>query len=365
MVSINGQYAGLGIDPVTGVADQGDTVASVIDYVRRMYTPARTNVPPGRVFTRALETEIRREQQAFVDQGKLKLTDFIPGIVDLDWKYASGYLKKPPAGPKVWHGPVVFTVEGHMSNMWVGPSASIGATMQAEGRAFWQPVGYDCLSLPFKNEDGVRQLYALLSGNALVNADTGQVLADFSPGTPWTITGFSQGAMVVSQFMKQHVIPESGALHYRLKDFVWGYCFGNPNRGRNAMVPWNDNPPAVDTSGIMLDELFDAVALGIGDRWGETANVGDMFADCTNDAAGQDKAAIAKIVTRNSWTGGPVALTARVLSIFKDLPAGAFNAIRATVSAIIFLAKNPNPHYGTIAEPGDLQSFRIKLPVVQ
>lgn len=354
MVAINGAYAGLGIDPVTGKADESDTVAQVIDFVRRKYTPARENVAPGRVYTRALEAEITREQADKSFQARLLPGEFfVPGVVNAAWKYASGFLKRPA---KI--KPVIFTVEGHMSNLWAGPSASVGAIMSAEGRAYWQPTGYDCLALPFNNADGVQQLLTMFIGDRLPDG------TPFPTGTKWGISGFSQGAMVVSDFMRKHVLPANGILHWRLKDFVYGFCFGNPDRERGAQVPWNDNPPDVDTSGIMLDELFVTTGTELQGRWGETANVGDMFADCTNDEAGKDKAAIAKIVTRNSWVGGEVALFARVLSIFKDLPTGAFNAIKATVSAIMFLAKNPNPHYGTIAEPGDLDAFRQRFPVV-
>jgi hypothetical protein len=38
-----------------------------------------------------------------------------------------------------------------------------------------------------------------------------------------------------------------------------------------------------------------------------------------------------------------------------NLPAEAMPAIKAAFSAIFFLASNPNPHYSTVSEPGDVE----------
>src|SRR6185312_13468373 len=108
----------------------------------------------------------------------------------------------------------------------------------------------------------------------------------------------------------------------------------------------------------MLDDEFDTTGTLLEGRWAENANVGDMFAQNTNDKAGLDKAAIAKIVTENSWIGGPAALFSRVLALLGNVPADAIPAIKAIISAVMFAASNPNPHYSTVAEPGDIEWMR-------
>jgi hypothetical protein len=48
----------------------------------------------------------------------------------------------------------------------------------------------------------------------------------------------------------------------------------------------------------------------------------------------------------------------KVLALFANLPTEALPAIKAAFSAIFFLAANPNPHYSTVSEPGDVEWMR-------
>lgn len=247
--------------------------------------------------------------------------------------------------------PIIFTVEGHASNMWFGPCASTASTLQSQGVAYWQPIGYDVNSLPFKNQTGVLELARLLGSTAM---DNGQ---PFPPGTPWGIVGFSQGAMIVSEFMQQYIL--SGNLSWRLKDFKRGLCFGNPRRETNKEVPWALSPVKPGTEGIMgQGGLFVTTGTPIEGRWAEHANHGDMFAENAEDAEGLDKTAIARIITENSWAGGQTAILARVLKLLGNVPGESIPAIMAAVSAIMFLAANPNPHYSTVADPADVEWMR-------
>jgi hypothetical protein len=247
--------------------------------------------------------------------------------------------------------PIIFTVEGHASNMWFGPCASVASTLQSQGVCYWQPVGYDVNSLPFKNQTGVDELARLLSRTAM---DNGQ---PFPPGTPWGIIGFSQGAMIVSEFMQQHIL--SGDLNWRLKDFRRGLCFGNPRRETGKECSWARNPVKPGTEGIMgAGGLFVTTGTPIEHMWAEHANKGDMFAENAEDAEGLDKTAIAKIITENSWAGGSAGILARVLKLLGNPTGESVPAIMAAVSAIMFLAANPNPHYSTVADPGDVEWMR-------
>lgn len=247
--------------------------------------------------------------------------------------------------------PIIFTVEGHASNMWFGPTASVASTLQSQGVAYWQPVGYDVNALPFNNKSGVDELVRMLSATAMDNG------TPFPPGTPWGIIGFSQGSMIVSDFMAQHVL--SGDLNWRLKDFKRGLCFGNPRRETNKEVAWAQNPTKPGTEGIMgAGGLFVTTGTPIEKLWAEHANKGDMFAENGEDKEGLNKTAIAKIITENSWFGGQAAILARVLKLLGNPTGESIPAIMAMVSAIMFLAANPNPHYSTVAEPGDVSWMR-------
>lgn len=114
----------------------------------------------------------------------------------------------------------------------------------------------------------------------------------------------------------------------------------------------------MNTGGILLSGQFKTTGTSLERIHAENANAKDMFAQNTFDDAGLNKEAIARIVTQNSWAGGPSAILTRVLAILGNVPAGAVGAIKATVEAIMFLASNPNPHYTTIAEPGDIEWMR-------
>lgn len=246
--------------------------------------------------------------------------------------------------------PVIFTVEGHLSNMWFGPCADNARQLQSEGLAYWQPVGYNSNALPFDNPSGVRELASLIGNERLPDG------TPFPPGTRWGIIGFSQGAMVVSDFLEQQIL--HGPLQWRLKDLRRSLCLGNPRRELGKCAPWADNPPPLNTSGIMVTHQFVTTGTPLEGIHAENANAKDLFAQNTNDKAGLDKEAIARIITQNSWVGGQAAILTRVLALLGNVPGEAIPAIKALISAIMFAASNPNPHYTTIAEPGDVQWMR-------
>lgn len=248
--------------------------------------------------------------------------------------------------------PIIFTVEGHMSNMWFGPCADNARLLQAQDVAYWQPVGYESNKLPFDNPSGVRALSDLFSRDVLPDG------TPFPPGTPCGIEGFSQGAMVVSDFLEQQVLPPSAPLHWRLKDIKRTLCLGNPRREFGKCVPWSPKLPPSNTGGIMTHREFVTTGTELQGRHAENCNDGDMFSVNTNDKAGWDKEAIAKIITENSWIGGQAAIFTRVMALMGNVPGEAIPAIRALINAIMFLASNPNPHYSTIAEPGDIEWMR-------
>lgn len=248
--------------------------------------------------------------------------------------------------------PVIVTMEGHMSNMWFGPCADNARRLQQEGIAYWQPCGYNSNQLPFDNPSGVQALVDLFSSEVLPDG------TPFPRGTRAGIIGFSQGAMVVSDFLEQKVLPLDAPLHWRLPDIKRTLCLGNPRRERGKCAPWADNPPPPDTSGIMVHRQFITTGTALEGIHQENANVGDLFAQNTNDRAGWDKEAIAKIVTENSWVGGPAAIFTRVLALLGNVPAEAIPALKALISAIMFAASNPNPHYTTVAEAGDIEWMR-------
>ena len=353
MAYAGGVYIGL------GEGDRSPEIVKLKALLKRKFTPARNTLDDPDLFTPALTTEVIRVQAVYTTEGPDKhpgVPHYRRGIVNVEFKYDVGLIPRPPAIK-----PIILTVEGHMSNMWIGPCAQTASTLEQQGVCHWKPVGdWDTQALPFNNGSGVEALYRQLSRTAIEGpvVDGRVIMWPFGPEVPWGGIGFSQGAMVWCEFMWKYVLPPRAPLHWRLDGFRRGLMFGNPRRAKNAICSWAINPPDPDTSGIMLNRLFDAHAEGIGDRWAENANDDDMFAEVKDDESGRNQAAIARIVTENSWTGGPTAIFSRAMAVLGNPLGGAFGVGSAIVDAVMFLAMNPNPHYGTFATAGDIEWMR-------
>ena len=352
MAVIGGAYVGL------GKGDRSPVIIQAKARMKKLYTPARNTLDNGDLFTAELETEVIREQAIFTKEGRPGAAKYIQGIINLEFKYDLGILKRPQAAK-----PIIFTIEGHMSNMFFGPCADTARELEQQGVCHWKPVYYQNGDLPFKNGLGVQALFNELNRTSIEgppinpdNPDGPKHMWPFPPGHPYGIIGFSQGAMVACEFMWKHVLPPNAALHHRLPNMRRALMFGNPRRAKDAVCSWAQSPPSEGTHGIM-DKLFDANKEGVGDRWAEHPNDNDMFAEVDDDEAGQMQTAIAKIITENSW-GGPAGIWVRVLKLFGNPVGGSYNALKASFDAIMFLAANPNPHYATFATPGDVEWMR-------
>lgn len=367
-MEVNGVWVGWGLGDWSHNPDGSDrdtTVRRAKAYMRAMFRSYAGTLEDTNKFDQHMYdvTCIMQDKLVAKPMTSVALVPgrFIRGVLDLPTQQAMGFKKLTP---QVVRRPIIATVEGHMSDMFSGPCASNAETLQNQGVCWWKPVWYDCTSMPFNNKSGVEALVALIGGLAIEgppvdpnNPDGPKIMWPFPIGTPWGIIGFSQGGMVVSLFMQNEVLNPNGRCHFRLADFRRGLGIGNPNREYGKMCPWNDNPPPADTGGIM-DQEFVTTGTAIADKWEENANSGDMFACNTKDAAGQDKTAIAKIVTQGSFFGGQASIFARVLALPGNITSESFGVIKALIEAIMFAAANPNPHYGTVAEPGDIEWMR-------
>lgn len=318
---VDGIYVGIGI------GDESDEIAKIKAFLKRKYTPARNSLDDGPVFTLELEAEIKREQDTFVREGKMQSGTFIPGVITLAWKYASGYLKKEVLLP------LYFSVEGHLSDMWVGPVAHIGEVLRAEGRALHFPTGYDRYSLPFQNQTGVLELARRLGQTVQDNG------VKFPAGTPWGMGAFSQGAMVWVEFYRQYLLPGK-PLHWRLPDLRFAIVAGNPYRQKGVVADWITDPPAPDRQGIMpADQLMTDTPWW----WLELARRGDLYTDNQSDSdIGLFKTAVALIVTQNRWVGGPAGMLARVIDLLS--PADDLIPVAMAIINAIGFAANMAPH---------------------
>lgn len=337
MTYIGGQYVGLG---------EGDSSPVIVDLkalMKRKYTPARNTLDDGPLFTSALTAEVKREQLVFLANGRLKPDKYLPGIVNLAFKYAVGLLSEEKILP------LMFTVEGHMSDMWVGPVAWCGEVLRAEGRALHFPTSYDRTSLPFKNQTGVVELARRVGQTVQDNG------VKFPAGTPWVAGAFSQGSMVWCDFYRQYLLPGK-PLNWRLKDLKAAIVCGNPDREKGVVAEWIPDPPAPDRQGIMDDANR---IVNTPEWWKEVARHGDMYTD--NESSGEvglNKTAIAKIITQGSFSGGPAGFLSRVMDLVSPLD-DIIPVAMSVYEAFAFVI-DMSPHGGYNMDPA-VQFLRERL----
>ena len=323
--AVTGPYVGIGL------GDVSDEVAKITDFVIRKWDRFDADLIPGnRTFTPQLQGAIAELQDIYRDQGKLT-EPFIPGVVNLATKYALGYLRKDVLLP------LHVSVEGHLSDMWVGPAAHIGAVLHGEGRAIHTPTYYDNRKLPFDNASGVRSLVDRFSRTE-IKLDNGAVIR-FPAGTPFTVGAFSQGAMVWVEFYRQQLAPGK-PLNWRLKDLRAVISIGSPYRQKGLVADWVDNPPAPDRQGIMpASDLMTNTPWW----WLELANDNDLYTDNESEGdVGLFKTAVALIVTKNKWSGGPAAMLARVIDLLQ--PTDDLIPIAMAIISAIGFGVNMRPH---------------------
>ena len=321
---IDGVYVGL------GEGDSSDEIAKIKVHLRRKYTPARLTLDEGPVFTPELTVEVKRCQEIFKNEGRMRPEEIIPGVINVAFKYACGYLKKEVLLP------LHFSVEGHASNMWVGPAAWVGEVLRAEGRAIHFPTDYNRHAIPFDNASGVREL-ARRIGSTVIHDPGMPEPVKFPEGTPWTASCFSQGAMIWFDFYRQYLMPGK-PLHWRLKDLRGVVSCGSPVREKGVVASWIPDPPGPDRQGIMDVRMENTPWW-----WLEIARKGDRYTD--NESTGEVglyKTAVAKIVTENKWTGGPASMLARVIDVLT--PADDLIPITMAIIQMIMFVGNMGTH---------------------
>lgn len=339
-MQINGQYVGLGL------GDSSDEVAKFKAWAKKKFTPARNTLDDGPLFTEDLRVEVAREQSIYAAQGKL--TDpYIPGVINLATKYAVGYLSREVILP------LMFTVEGHMSDMWVGPVAYCGEVLRAEGRALHFPTWYDRTTVPFKNQTGVAELARRLGQTVQDNG------VKFPPGTPWVGGAFSQGSMVWCDFYRQFLMPGK-PLNWRLPDLRAAVVCGNPDREKGVVAEWIPDPPAADREGIMGTGIPLGNMVDTPEWWKEVARHGDMYTDNESTGeVGQNKTAIARIITQGSFSGGVTGFLSRAQDILMS-PMDDIIPVAMSVWEAFSFVIDMTPHGGYDMEPA-VQFLRDRL----
>ena len=327
-----------------GLGDTDPKVADIQKFLAGKYASYAGHLVPTGTYDQATADVVAELQRRY----GLPVT----GIFNFASQTKSGFYKPAPAKRTL---PLFFSVEGHLSDLFHGPVADTATILEREGRCIHRPTGYNNGAIPFDNASGENELARRI----------GQTVQDdgvqFPAGTPFLIGGFSQGMIVVTDFIVNHLQPGQD-LAWRAKDCLGVLAYGNPCRSKGSVAPWSRGQAGPAANAGMdpitrLDRLDITTPFPIMDVYRK----GDIFADNEPDTAGEIKSAVYLAVARGDLFSDPFSVSAQIANAFKvpvDYVMGAFWAI---VSGVGFLAAQPSPHYSPFNLDGGINWVRDRL----
>jgi len=267
---------------------------------------------------------------------------------------------------------VAVCAQGTGVSMWdTTPPQPAAVAKLFNNNIFFQPLG-NWPAAPFPMGPSVRQ-----GVDECVRLTNNVYRPGNGVGSTLIMLGYSQGAIVVSHFIRDEVLSPSGRCHGRVNDIVGVATWGNPCRlpgfasgNQFAGWPMPTNLDGVMTGGIAgRDDLMQAnVAAPSRDRrhyWGDFVNTlagpnnRDLYADCP--------------VGANPWTAeaGPGAIETQIYNIvqghvgqgifgivldvvrvFGTFGLGLIPIIEAIINGGLFLQAGPNAaHYTYPIQP--------------
>ncbi|AZS12578.1 lysin B [Mycobacterium phage DrLupo] len=235
-----------------------------------------------------------------------------------------------PPGSKL--PPLYITVEGHESDMWIGPAVEVGKRLEKEGLVQLQPTFYNNKGIPFKSDTGVAEICRFFLDPVKM-----------PEGRKFFLSGFSEGDIVVSRFLLRHVLNPKGQFHHRLKDWIGCLEYGAPYRPLDYMGPvlLVSDPPKPNTSGISPERL------PILNNVAYVCRTKDIYTENENNSVGKKKSAIYEVVANSN----PAAVFWELLAV-GIRPTTEVLAIAAAIGSGLLFVANMDPHGGYVLEPG-------------
>jgi hypothetical protein len=326
-MKVGGQYVGLGL------GDVSEEIRLIKAFMRKKFSYAKL-LADTQTYDAAMTAVVAEMQGRYNQSGKLASGKYTPGVINAETKYVMGYLQRPP-GPDT--RPVLFTVCGTGVPYWVGPDADTARAV--EDRYRWQPVAYP--AAPFPMGGSINAGKAELR-NQLNRDEPGFQLRKQVEKYGCALAGYSQGAVVTSEVWEFEIKPDNGGLHWVKDHVLKAVAWGNPSR--EIGKAWPDpgaELAASNTGGVAYidDRMKDTPSW-----WRNYAHKGDLYTTGTDDAAGQDKTAIWRIIRGEKFLVGPDTLLQQFLEITTQPIAGAIGAFKAMLDAGMFFAAQTGPH---------------------
>jgi hypothetical protein len=160
------------------------------------------------------------------------------------------------------------------------------------------------------------------------------------------ISGYSQGAIIVSETWEEQIKPENGRLHWAFPHINKAVCWGNPCREVGKSYPDTGAPMSPPNHGGVTGNLM----VDTPSWWRNYAHVGDLYSDCPTDQSGIDRTEIWHIIRNGDAIHGPSSLLRQILTVLGvgHSNTGQLSAVtgmvKAMLDALVFFGKQTGPH---------------------
>jgi hypothetical protein len=226
----------------------------------------------------------------------------------------------------------IFSINGFMGNMWLGPQAEVAAAVQRATGIWWQPIGYNSSSIPLN--------IGVSAGLAELQNQRNQ-----HPG-PYLVSAWSEGAVIATLYLKQQQAAGN-------TDCKGGVMYGNPYR---AAGQWNPIAPAIGAVG-------DPGGAGVGgpaNNWRTPSTIHhychgpnqpsydglpgvDQYTCCSTGLDG-DIARIFYNFVFSNWTGAFEEIFVIAQDLVTKTGMTLYAAIQTAIEWIEFFASQTGPH---------------------
>lgn len=235
-------------------------------------------------------------------------------------------------GPASNELPWLFTVHGTGMADPLGPGLPADTARAVLAHYRWQPIGhYPAAPFPMKPsiDRGVAELIAQIE----------------SKHGPFSLAGYSQGAVVVGMVLKHHIMNPAGRLHHRLRDVRKVVFWGNPMRQKGIAHDdrWIHKVASPDSYGIMEDRLEGLERAPFEVR--DYAHDADMYAAIRDGDRDEWKVMIQKIIFKaTDFYAGEDSVVSQLRELTERPISEGIAAARAAIDAIRFFTNSAHAY---------------------
>jgi hypothetical protein len=319
-VKIDGKWVGLGL------GDRDPEVLRFKNWARPRFSYAR-DLDRTELFDELTTTVVGEMQLRLTNQGRLAVGKYIPGILNAETKYASGFVPRP--APPDTRG-VLLTACGTGVPWWIGPDADTARAV--EWKYKWRPIGYRAAPVPM----GPSIAEGVAEGIRIIFEERERI-----ERFGLSLMGYSQGAIVVVLIWA--AINTRPDLAWVIRCMRKAVTFGNPMRERGKAWPDAGGQLPSATSGGIAEVLMQNTPVW----WRDYAHKGDLYTDVEPGHAAENKIAIFKIVMGQDVFSGPDSILRQVMEVLTPGPsqiAELIGVVKAVMEAGMFFVKRTGPH---------------------